>query len=31
MQFTNDTYDVGVTIARTGDSVTITYLVKDAS
>jgi hypothetical protein len=30
-QFTNDTYDVGVTIARTGDGVTITYLVKNKS
>jgi hypothetical protein len=30
-QFTNATYDVGVTIARTGDGVTITYLVKNKS
>jgi hypothetical protein len=30
-QFTNDRYDVGVTIARTGDGVTITYLVKNKS
>jgi hypothetical protein len=28
-KFTDDTYEVGVTIARTGDGVTITYLVKD--
>ena len=28
-RFTDDTYDVGVTIARTGDGVTITYLVKN--
>jgi hypothetical protein len=28
-KFTDDTYDVGVTIARTGDGVTITYLVKN--
>lgn len=30
-EFTNATYDVGVTIARTGDGVTITYLVKKKS
>ncbi|HEX7716171.1 MAG TPA: hypothetical protein VF416_02705 [Marmoricola sp.] len=30
-RFTNDKYEVGVTIARTGDSVTITYVVKNAS
>lgn len=30
-QFTNDTYEVGVTIARTGDGVTLTYLVKNKS
>jgi len=28
-KFTDDTYEVGVTIARTGDGVTITYLVKN--
>lgn len=28
-RFTNGTYDVGVTIARTGDGITITYLVKN--
>lgn len=28
-QFSNATYQVGVTIARTGDGITITYLVKD--
>lgn len=28
-QFSNDTYDVGVTIARTGEGITITYLVKN--
>jgi hypothetical protein len=27
-QFTNDTWNVAVTIARTGDGITITYLVK---
>lgn len=30
LHFTDDTYDVGVTIARTGGNVTITYLVKNA-
>lgn len=30
-QFSNATYDVGVTIARTGDGMTITYLVKNRS
>ena len=30
-QFSNASYDVGVTIARTGDGVTITYLVKNRS
>jgi len=28
-QFSNGTYEVGVTVARTGDGVTITYLVKN--
>lgn len=28
-QFSNDTYEVGVTIARTGDGVMVTYLVRD--
>jgi hypothetical protein len=28
-RFTNGTYDVSVTIARTGDGITITYLVKN--
>jgi hypothetical protein len=28
-QFSNARYDVGVTIARTGDGITVTYLVKN--
>jgi hypothetical protein len=31
LQFTSDTYDVGVTAARTSDKVTISYVVKNAS
>lgn len=30
LQFSNDSYDVGVTIARTGSSVGINYVVTDA-
>ncbi len=30
LHFTDHRYDVGVTIARTGSNVTITYVVKDA-
>jgi len=30
LHFVNDTYEVGVTVARTGSNVTITYVVKDA-
>jgi len=30
LHFVNHTYEVGVTIARTGSNVTITYIVKDA-
>jgi hypothetical protein len=31
LQFTSDKYDVGVTVARTSDKVTVSYVVKDAS
>jgi len=30
LHFVNDTYEVGVTVARTGSNVTVTYVVKDA-
>jgi hypothetical protein len=31
LQFTDDDYEVGVTAARTGEGVMVTYVVKDAS